>query len=99
MEISPKLLKFKTHFVITIVISLFLAFLLQAAPQFMAIITYFWPLFISTALFLVLIVVFGKITPSEFYGDKEGEGIMDYVAGQPEYVEESGTLKLKDEDY
>lgn len=99
MEISPKLLKYKTHFVITIIVSSILAFLLQAAPQFMTIITYFWPLFISTALFLVLIVVFGKITPSEFYGDKEGEGIMDYVAGQPEYLEESGTLKLKSEDY
>lgn len=99
MEISPKLLKFKTHFVISIIVSLILAFLLHVAPQFLTIITYFWPLFISTAMFLVLIVVFGKITPSEFYGDKEGEGIMDYVAGQPEYLEESGTLKLNTEDY
>lgn len=99
MEISPKLLKLKTHFVITIIVSLILAFLFHAAPQFMILISYFWPLFISTALFLVLIVVFGKITPSEFYGDKEGEGIMDYVAGKPEYFEESEPLKLKSEDF
>ncbi|WOG83141.1 hypothetical protein DCAR_0102315 [Daucus carota subsp. sativus] len=99
MEISPKLLKFKAHFVITIFVSLVFAFLLQVAPQFITILTYFWPLFISTALFLVLILVFGKITPTEFYGDKEGEGIMEYVAGQPEYLEESETLEMKSEDF
>lgn len=91
MEITAKILEFKSHFVITIIVSLILACLFQVAPQFMTILSYFWPLFISTAMFLVLIVVFGQITPSDFYGGKEGEEILDYVAGQPDYLEELET--------
>ncbi|WOH16277.1 hypothetical protein DCAR_0935827 [Daucus carota subsp. sativus] len=95
MEITAKILEFKSHIVITIIVSLILALCFQVAPQFMTILSYFWPLFISTAMFLVLIVVFGQKTPSEFYGGKEGEEIMDYVAGQPDYLEESETLSEK----
>lgn len=90
MEISAKLLEYKSHFVIAIIVSLILAFFFQIAPQFMTILSYFWPLFISTALFLAAIIVFGRITPSpsDFYGDREGEGLLNYVAGRPEYHED-----------
>ncbi|KAI9187281.1 hypothetical protein LWI28_026332 [Acer negundo] len=45
---------------------------------------YFWPLFLSTALFLVAVVFFGKTSPpAAAAGDKAGEGLLDYVAGQP----------------
>ncbi|KAF8409728.1 hypothetical protein HHK36_005807 [Tetracentron sinense] len=90
MAIPEKLLKFKFHLIFVILVSLLLFFILLLAPRFFDIIAYFWPLFLSTALFLVAIVVFGQISPpgTETSSDKTGEELLDYVAGQPELVEE-----------
>ncbi|CAL0309132.1 unnamed protein product [Lupinus luteus] len=58
------------------------------APRFMTILAYFWPMFASTVVFLVALIIafFGGV--SKFYigadhGEKAGEGLLDYVAGRP----------------
>ncbi|PSS24762.1 P53 apoptosis effector related to PMP-22 like [Actinidia chinensis var. chinensis] len=87
MDIPAKLSQYKNHFVIPIlVVCLILAFFSFLAPQFITILSYFWPLFLSTTVFLVAMMIFGQISshPAEPYGDKAGEGLMDYVSARPE---------------
>ncbi|XWS11351.1 hypothetical protein CRYUN_Cryun38cG0076500 [Craigia yunnanensis] len=83
MEIQQKLLKFKYPIVLTVTVSL-ISSLIIFAPSFLTILTYFWPLFLSTALFLVAVIFFGKTSAhpsSDSPADKAGEGLLDYVAG------------------
>ncbi|CDP13724.1 unnamed protein product [Coffea canephora] len=89
MDIPEKLLKFKVHILIGAILSLLLIFLVYLAPSFLDILKYFWPLLVSTALFLVAIVVFGRISPPppEASVEKAGEGILDYVAGEPDNLQ------------
>ncbi|XP_042477892.1 uncharacterized protein LOC122059263 [Macadamia integrifolia] len=91
MAIPEKLLKFKYHFIAGAVVSLVFLLLVLLAPRFVDVIVYFWPLFLSTAMFLTAAVVFGWLSPieHEVSGEKAGEGILDYVAGKPERVEEA----------
>lgn len=88
MEISEKLLKFKFHILIAATLAFIIVSLLYVAPRFLNILAYFWPLFLSTALFLVAVVVFSLTSPpsAQVSGEKAGEGILDYVAGRPEPV-------------
>ncbi|KAL3821119.1 hypothetical protein ACJIZ3_007024 [Penstemon smallii] len=87
MEISEKVLKFKFHVLIAFAFSLFIFFLCYIAPRFLDVLKFFWPLFVSTALFLFAIVIFGRISPPlEAPGEKTGEGLLDYVAGETEQV-------------
>ncbi|KAK6947077.1 hypothetical protein RJ641_000550 [Dillenia turbinata] len=87
MDIPEKLLKFKYHFIFGAIISLTISSVFIIAPRFLTILAYFWPLFLSTALVLVAVVVLGRISPPAV--DKAGEGLLDYVAGQPEQFHES----------
>ncbi|XWS51750.1 hypothetical protein CRYUN_Cryun11dG0010100 [Craigia yunnanensis] len=93
MEIPEKLLKFKYPLLLTLTLSLTLSSLIIFAPSFLTILTYFWPLFLSTALFLVAVIFFGKTSAypggSDSQADKTGEGLLDYVAGQPELTIDS----------
>ncbi|KAI3665135.1 hypothetical protein L6452_43753 [Arctium lappa] len=56
--------------------------------KFLNILAYFWPLLLSTALFLLLLIVFGLSSPLpvQVSGEKAGEGILDYVVGRREPV-------------
>ncbi|KAJ8754888.1 hypothetical protein K2173_015400 [Erythroxylum novogranatense] len=95
MEIQENLVKYKYHIIFTLITSLILASLLFLAPSFFTILAYFWPLLLSTALFLAAVVIFGNTTSTS--GDKAaGEGLLDYVAGQPEHAVES--FKLEGEE-
>ncbi|GLT62593.1 hypothetical protein SLA2020_352160 [Shorea laevis] len=91
MEISEKLLQYKLHilFVLTLILmTLFVAFI----PRFLTILAYFWPLFLSTALFLFAVIVFGRtsVPSSDASGEsKTGEGLLHYVAGQSDHPVES----------
>ena len=89
MEIPAKLLEHKYHITVTFIASIILAFSFQAAPQFITILSYFCPL-LSTSLFLVAMIVLGHISPSisDFYSENDGEGLLDYVAGRPELLED-----------
>ncbi|KAE9599117.1 hypothetical protein Lal_00043926 [Lupinus albus] len=87
MDVSEKLLKYRYHITIAIVVSLILSLVLYAAPRILTILAYFWPLFASTTVFLVAIIAFGgvsKFSTEEAHDEKVGEGLLDYVAGKPE---------------
>lgn len=78
-------MQYQYHFIITVVVSIILALLFQVAPRFLTILAYFWPLFVSTAVLLMVMIVFGQLSPpsTEIHGEKTGEGLLDYVAGRP----------------
>ncbi|PIA25621.1 hypothetical protein AQUCO_11000029v1 [Aquilegia coerulea] len=86
MAIIEKLMKYKFHIIfITSLSSVLILSIFLIAPNFLTILSYFWPLFLSTALFLFSIVFFGKVSPLAFEetsSEKTGEGLLDYVAGQ-----------------
>ncbi|KAF9610899.1 hypothetical protein IFM89_025433 [Coptis chinensis] len=86
MAVPEKLMKYKFHFMFSTLVLLLILSLFLIAPRFLTILSYFWPLFMSTALFLFAVLFFGRTSPlvSEISSDKPGEGLLDYVAGQPE---------------
>jgi len=94
MDISEKLKPYRYQITITIVVLLSFSLLFYAAPHFLTILAYFWPLFASTTFFLVAIIAFGGISKlsTEDHGEKVGEGILDYVAGRTEHIHEAQTL-------
>ncbi|KAK3013171.1 hypothetical protein RJ639_007890 [Escallonia herrerae] len=98
MEVPEKLLKFKFHLFFALAFALFIFSLVCHAPRFVDVIAYFWPLLVSTALFLAAAVVFGRTSPpaAEVPGEKAAEGILDFVAGQPEPVEAEEDAKAED---
>ncbi|KAL0328559.1 UNVERIFIED_CONTAM: hypothetical protein Scaly_2288500 [Sesamum calycinum] len=85
MEITEKLLKFKFHILSVFAFSFLIITVCYLAPRFLYILKYFWPLLVSTALFLVAVVVFDRISPLsvESPGEKAGEGLLEFVAGEP----------------
>lgn len=82
MEIPEKILHFKFHILFSAAFSLTTLSIIYLAPSFLDILHYFWPLLLSTALFLVAVVVFGRTSPPA--AEVSGEGILDYVAGKAE---------------
>ncbi|KAG4161761.1 hypothetical protein ERO13_D01G076300v2 [Gossypium hirsutum] len=89
MEITEKLLKLKYPIIVILTLSLTLSALIIFAPSFLTILAYFWPLLLSTALFLVAVIFFGKTSAHTAASDsdpadKAGEVLLDYVAGQPQ---------------
>ncbi|KAF6153750.1 hypothetical protein GIB67_000983 [Kingdonia uniflora] len=90
MEISEELVKYKFYIIFAAIVSFLLFSGFVIAPRFMTILAYFWPLFISTFLFFFFIIFFGRFCPLEKEASSEntGEGLLDYVAEQPEHVGE-----------
>ncbi|CAN8274930.1 unnamed protein product [Cochlearia groenlandica] len=80
MEIQARLMEYKFHFMVAIIVCLIMASLVYAAPQILDILAYFWPLFASTAAFLVMAVTSGGFQQLSEEGTVEG--IVDYVAGR-----------------
>ncbi|GMN62320.1 hypothetical protein TIFTF001_031414 [Ficus carica] len=87
MEIPEKLIKFKVHILVALILCAVVSSLILFAPRFLTILAYFWPLLVSTALFLAAVLVFGKTTssPAAAAAAKAGEGLLDFVAGQPDH--------------
>ncbi|XP_058069010.1 uncharacterized protein LOC131218467 [Magnolia sinica] len=85
MDVSKKLQQLKFHFLVSAIFSLLFLFLLYHSPSFVTILSYFWPLLLSTAVFLTSVTVLGQISPpeSETSGRKAGEELIGFVAGQP----------------
>ncbi|XWS18088.1 hypothetical protein CRYUN_Cryun32bG0011800 [Craigia yunnanensis] len=90
MDIQQKLIQYRYHFTIAILASLIIAFLSYLAPRLPMILSYFWPLFASTTVFLVAIIAFGGLSQpvTEAHGEKAGEGLLDYVAARPEHTDQ-----------
>lgn len=85
-EIQAKLVQYQYHFILTVVVAIILALMFQVAPRFLTVLAYFWPLLVSTAVLLVVMIAFGHISPpsTESHGEKTGEGLLNYVAGRAE---------------
>ncbi|RZC49851.1 hypothetical protein C5167_018276 [Papaver somniferum] len=113
MEIPEKLMKLKYYIIFSSLISLSFLSLVLLAPRFLTIVSYFWPLFVSTALFLFTVVFFAKVSPlstsSEIDDDqsllscaeKAGEGLLDYVAAPQvclETIDDDDTDEDEDEE-
>lgn len=87
MDVSVKPLQYKYHLAAVIISSVIIAIFVTVAPHYASIFSYFWPLFLSTSILLGTILVFSQ-SATEFYGDGDGEGLLDYVAGRQEYPED-----------
>lgn len=87
IEVSTQIIQHRYHIVMAVGGFLLLSLMLYAAPRFVTILAYFGPLFASTAVFLVAIIVFGGIAQlaNESHGEKAGRGFLDYVAGHHDY--------------
>lgn len=99
MDIQQKLIQYRYHFTTAILASLIIAFVSYVVPRLSSILTYFWPLFASTTVFLVLITAFGglsQLATTEAYGEKVGEGLLNYVAARSEHTTDQEPQKLDD---
>ncbi|KAL3625009.1 hypothetical protein CASFOL_031677 [Castilleja foliolosa] len=91
MNIYAGLLQHIYLFAAAIALFLSLIFFSTVMPNLSSIILYFWPLFLSTTLVLVAIIVFGQLSPIslDLSGYTEGEAMFDYVAGRPDFLEDN----------
>lgn len=89
MEICAKILQHRFFFSVAVAVILILVGFFAVMPRLSGLLYYFWPLFLSTTLVFVAIIVIGHISPIsvEYSADKEGEALLDYVAGKPESLE------------
>ncbi|KAI3979501.1 hypothetical protein MKX01_001693 [Papaver californicum] len=105
MEIPEKLMKLKYYIIFSSLISLLFLSLILLAPRFLTIVSYFWPLFVSTALFLFTVVFFAKVSPLSTSSsdddqsllscaEKAGEGLLDYVAGLLNYYYQTPQMMM-----
>ncbi|OWM83302.1 hypothetical protein CDL15_Pgr012783 [Punica granatum] len=88
IELSAQILQYRYQVITAVLGFVFLSLVLYVAPSFVTILAYFWPLFASTAVFLVAVIAFGGISQlanDQSHGEKAGSGILDYVAGHHEY--------------
>ncbi|XP_051133609.1 uncharacterized protein LOC127253203 [Andrographis paniculata] len=95
MEIREKLHQFRFHLLAAAAAALLIVFFFYAAPSFLDVVRYFWPLLVSTALFLVAVVIFDRISPAsaDLEAEKAGEGLLDYVAGEAPIVAPAPVLE------
>ncbi|CAH8387819.1 unnamed protein product [Eruca vesicaria subsp. sativa] len=82
MEIQARLMEYKFHVMIAIIVSVLVSALVYAAPRILDTLAYFWPLFASTAAFLAMAITSGGF--QQLSEEATGEGIMEYVAGRLE---------------
>lgn len=89
MDIAAQISQYKNQIAMAVIGVTAISLMVYAAPRLMTILAYFWPLFASTAVFLVTIFAFGGISKlsTEGHGQTAGEGIIDYVAGQSGYID------------
>ncbi|KAK4785573.1 hypothetical protein SAY86_002262 [Trapa natans] len=83
IEFSARIMHSRYQITTAVVGLLLVSLVLYALPRFVTVLAYFWPLFASTAVFMVVILVFGGISQlaNDSHGEKAGKGILDYVAG------------------
>ncbi|KAK7387165.1 hypothetical protein VNO78_27722 [Psophocarpus tetragonolobus] len=85
MEIQQQVLKFRYHIGVALLVLGAIFAALQLAPRFLNVLAYFWPLFLSTALFLALVLFFAKTQTFSHSDDsslpKPAEELLDFVAG------------------
>lgn len=88
-NIQTKVLQHKDQITVVAAASVVLSLFVYAAPRFLTILAFFWPLFLSTAVLFAVMTAFGGgfHVETEIHGVRAGETILDYVARRPEYGE------------
>ncbi|KAM3351554.1 hypothetical protein ACQJBY_023491 [Aegilops geniculata] len=69
-------------------------------PRLGAVVSFFWPLLVSTGFFLVAITVLLRISPPPSGAEESGKEIIDFVAGcRPDHLlpEASATVEVPPE--
>ncbi|KAI3847561.1 hypothetical protein MKW92_022393 [Papaver armeniacum] len=83
VTIPESIVQFKSQFVVVTLILLLIISLIYVSPRILSVLAFFGPLFISTAVFLVVIVFSGKFSGLDPHdGSRSGEGLLNYVVGQ-----------------
>lgn len=87
IELSAQIMQYRYQSMMAVAGFVVLSLMLHAAPSFVTTLAYFWPLFASTAVLLVGIVLFGGISQlaNDSHGEKAGRDILNYLAGPHEY--------------
>ncbi|KAF7146080.1 hypothetical protein RHSIM_Rhsim04G0013000 [Rhododendron simsii] len=100
MEIPKRLSKLKFHFLFGVALSLLIFSRVYLSPKFVDVVAFFGPLFLSTALFLLAVLVFGRTLPpaAEPPGEKAAEVILDLVTAQPLEVQVQPTAEEEEEE-
>ncbi|GLT80224.1 hypothetical protein SLA2020_516760 [Shorea laevis] len=96
MDIPQKLNQYRHQISLAIIASVTIALIAFAAPRFLNILAYFWPLFASTTVLLVIMVAIGGLSQlaTETHGERAGEGLLDYVAAaRSEHITEPQRLE------
>ncbi|XP_039140176.1 uncharacterized protein LOC120277406 [Dioscorea cayenensis subsp. rotundata] len=87
MAIQERLLQFKLHIIIAAISAVALFSLLRHGPSFSTVLSFFWPLLLSTGFFLAAVALLLRISPppSDDAVPSPGEDLIDYVSsGLPE---------------
>ncbi|KAI3969491.1 hypothetical protein MKX01_020052 [Papaver californicum] len=80
--IPENIVQFKSQFIVVTLVLLLIISLIYVSPRILTVLAYFGPLFISTAVFLIVIVFFGHFSGLDHDGSRSGEGLLNYVVGQ-----------------
>ncbi|KAK8969579.1 hypothetical protein KSP40_PGU020895 [Platanthera guangdongensis] len=84
MAIRERLLALKLHIAVSVIAAGVFSVFLHSGPSLSALLSFFWPLLLSTAVFLLAVSVLLRISPPQqpdAAGCPAGEDLIDYVAG------------------
>ncbi|KAL2332821.1 hypothetical protein Fmac_014034 [Flemingia macrophylla] len=81
MEIQKQVMKFRYHIAAALTVCVLMFSVFYLAPRFLNVLAFFWPLFLSTALFLALVLFFANTQPSPADLPVPAEDLLHFVAG------------------
>ncbi|XP_008811631.1 uncharacterized protein LOC103722742 [Phoenix dactylifera] len=90
MAIQERLLglamEFRFHLLAAAALAAAVFSLLSVGPSFATVVSFFWPLLLSTGFLLAAVAVLLRISPppEEAAAERTGEELIHYVAGRPE---------------
>ncbi|MQM13463.1 hypothetical protein Taro_046388 [Colocasia esculenta] len=94
--LQEKLMRFKFHAPTLGALTALALSLTHLGPCFLSIISFFWPLLLSTAFFLAAILVLRiiSLTSADPPSNQAGEEFMDYIAIAPRVMDQDSPLLL-----
>ncbi|VFQ58983.1 unnamed protein product [Cuscuta campestris] len=84
---GAKVLEYKKGILVFFVTSTVLSFAItNVAPRFADMFAYFWPLFVSTTVFMGAIIAFTQVPPLavDYRDERDGEWLLEYLTGLPQ---------------
>ncbi|VFQ96239.1 unnamed protein product [Cuscuta campestris] len=84
---GAKVSEYKGILVFFVTSTVLVSAMINVAPRFADMFAYFWPLFISTTVFMGAIIAFTQVPPLavDYYTDeRDGEWLLEYLTGLPQ---------------